>query len=303
MNKSSKITGAIMVLFGAIGSSSKAILAKLAYPYGIDPLSLLAIRMMMVFPVFLVIFLLSKSPYQSRPKPQDYLLVFPFALLGYYVASFLDFYGLQFVPAAIERLILFTYPTLVVLLSWAFLKKKINQRQALALLLAYVGILVVLLGDIQLPDKSTLWKGGFWIFISALSYAIYLIGSGIFIPRFGVIRFTALAMCIASVGVFVHAWLGRPDGSLSLLEYPTPVYVYIGLIGLLATIFPSFLISGGIMRIGASNTAIIGSVGPVSTIVLAYVFLGERLTWVQVLGTAVVVAGVMMISVGRERRN
>ncbi|MCI4666932.1 MAG: DMT family transporter [Bacteroidia bacterium] len=300
MKYSSKFVGALMVFAGAIGSSSKAILAKLAYPYGVDPLSLLAIRMSMVFPVFLVIFFISKSPHQHKLTLIDYLKVIPFALMGYYLASFLDFYGLQFVPASVERLILFTYPTLVVLLSWGFLKKKINSRQGLALILAYSGILLVLFGDIQLPDKSLLWKGGFWIFLSALAYATYLIGSGEFIPRFGVIRFTAFVMCVASIGVFIHAMLGRPEGSISLLEYPKTVYYYIGLIGIFATIFPSFLISGGIARIGASNTAIIGSIGPVSTIVLAYIFLHERLSWVQVAGTLVVMTGVLLISVRKS---
>lgn len=303
MKASSKLTGVVMVLLGAMGTSSKAILAKLSYPYGIDPLSLLAIRMAMVFPIFLLIFLLSKSPPQSSLKLKDYLQIIPFALLGYYLASFLDFYGLQFVPAGIERLILFTYPTLVVILSWIFLKKRITPMHTAALFITYAGILIVLFGDLHLPDKRILWKGGFWIFISALCYATYLIGSGMLIPKFGVVRFTAFAMCIASIGVFAHALLGRPEPQISLIAYPRMVYLYIGIMGVIATILPSFLISGGILRIGASHTAILGSVGPVSTIALAYIFLEESFSWKQILGTVIVMLGVLMISVNKQKNN
>ncbi len=286
-----------MVFVGAVGSSSKAILVKLAYPYGIEPLSVLVIRMMMVFPVFLLIFLFSKGLPQHRLSALDYLKVFPISILGYYLASFLDFTGLQYVPAAIERLILFTYPTLVVILSWIFLKKRISRLQWISLFLAYAGIFLVLLGDIQLPDKGLLWKGGGWIFLSAICYASYLIGSGQLIPRFGVIRFTSLAMCMASLGVFAHAWVG---GEQDLFAFPVPVYQYIGWVAVLATLLPAFLISGGIKRIGASNTAIIGSVGPISTIILAYVFLDESLSLLQIIGTMVVMGGVLLISLGRR---
>jgi len=291
------MTGLGLVLIGAICSSTKAILAKLAYAYGVDAISLLVLRMGMVFPVFLIIALTHKSSTQENLTFKDYLILVPIGLLGYYLASFLDFYGLQFVPASVERLILFSYPTLVVVLCWILLGSKTNVQQILALLLTYAGILTVLIGDVSLPEKKTLWMGGGIIFASALSYALYLIGSSKYIPKFGVIRFTSSALVFAAIGVFIHGAVLQLEG---LFSYPTPVYIYIGLIALIATIIPVFLISEGVRRIGPGNTAIVGSVGPIATIILAYIFLGESLTWIQVAGTVVVLLGVLMVSLQKH---
>ncbi|MEL6133105.1 MAG: DMT family transporter, partial [Bacteroidota bacterium] len=199
--------GAIMVFIGAIGSSSKAVLAKLAYLYGIDAISLLAIRMLMVFPIFAAIAWLSYRRLGRKPAAKYYLQLLPIGLLGYYLASFLDFQGLQYVPAAIERLILFNYPTLVVLLSRLIFKTPIRPRQWVALALAYAGILIVLVGDVQLAQTDGLWKGGIWIFMAALCYSSYILGSHQLLPIFGVGYFTSLAMSIASVGVFIHSFI------------------------------------------------------------------------------------------------
>ncbi|MEO0900112.1 MAG: DMT family transporter [Bacteroidota bacterium] len=299
MNKSFDLTGVLLVLTGAICSSTKAVLVKLAYPYGIDALSLLVVRMAMVFPFFVLLAIFSKSPVHVERRPRDYWFLIPIGLLGYYLASFLDFYGLQIVPASVERLILFSYPTLVVILSWIFLREKTNIYQLIALFLTYAGILLVLNGDVSLPDRTLLWKGGSIIFLSALSYALYLVGSSKMIPKFGVIRFTSLVLSVAGLGVFTHAGIVQLEG---LLSYEWPVYGYIGLIAVIATIIPVFLISEGIRRIGPSNTAIIGSVGPIATIFLAYIFLDERLTFIQIVGTVVVLAGVMMVSLQKSRK-
>lgn len=288
--------GAIMVFIGAIGTSSKAILAKLAYVYGIDAISLLAIRMLMVFPIFAAIAWYAYRRLHPKPAAKYYFQLIPIGLLGYYLASFLDFQGLQYVPAAIERLILFTYPTLVVLLSRIILKTRINTRQWMALMLAYAGILIVLVGDLDVSTREGIWKGGIWIFMAALCYASYIIGSHRLIPIFGVAYFTSLAMSIASVGVFIHSYL---KGAQDLFSYPQPVYEYIGIMGVVSTILPAFLISAGIKRIGPGNTAIIGSVGPVSTIVLAYLLLDEPFGGIQIVGTLAVMAGVLLISTKR----
>lgn len=253
----------------------------------------------MVFPFFVLLAIFSKSPVHVERRPRDYWFLIPIGLLGYYLASFLDFYGLQIVPASVERLILFSYPTLVVILSWIFLREKTNIYQLIALFLTYAGILLVLNGDVSLPDRTLLWKGGSIIFLSALSYALYLVGSSKMIPKFGVIRFTSLVLSVAGLGVFTHAGIVQLEG---LLSYEWPVYGYIGLIAVIATIIPVFLISEGIRRIGPSNTAIIGSVGPIATIFLAYIFLDERLTFIQIVGTVVVLAGVMMVSLQKSRK-
>ena len=294
------VAGAVLVL-GAILFSCKAILVKLSLPYGIDPVSLLALRMIFAVPAYIAILtfcLRSKQAKQERKVAmllQEFPSVIFLGVLGYYLASYFDFVGLAYIDASLERVILYAYPTLVLLISAIWLKQRVSSHQVIAILFCYAGIFVALrLGKTNVQHEN-LWLGAGLIFLSALAYAAYLVGSGQLIPQLGVWTFTSCAMIVSAVCVITHFLLSAPEASL--WSHPLPVYGYAFAMAIFSTVIPSFLISIGIKRIGASNAAIFGGIGPISTIVLANLVLDESLTIAQLCGTALVIVGVIYISV------
>lgn len=297
--KHNLIAVAILVL-GAVLFSTKAIMVKLALPYGVDPVGLLLLRLSLAVPFYIAILIRVKmkadQPLQIRAN------AIPVALLGfvgYYLASYFDFVGLTYISASLERVILYSFPTMVLLISAVFLKKAIHLHQVVAIALCYGGIFIaVRFGDQQTVTEHQ-WFGVGMIFLSALAYAIYVVGSGQLIPKLGVWVFTSCAMIVSTVCIVVHHVLLQP--SVALLEFPWQVYAYGLAMAILATVIPSFLISEGIKRIGASNASIIGGIGPISTIILATIILGERFTIAQAIGTSLVIAGVLYISLKAKR--
>ncbi len=290
--------GAAMVGLAAVCFSAKAIMIKLAFAYHVDPLSLLFLRMTFSLPFFVVIPLLQKArPDAPALRSTDYLKLAGLGVLGYYASSLLDFLGLQYVTAGLERLILFVYPTLVVLLSWLLWRKPIGRREVGALLLTYVGIAVVFSND-AIREQPNVMLGALLIFGSAFTYAVYLIGSGRLIPRFGAISFTAYAMTVSALSVIVHYLVTAKS---SVFAYPREVFAYGAALAIISTVIPTFLVSAGIKAIGASRAAIIASIGPVVTIVLGYFFLGEQISGYEIVGTVLVLAGVLMVSVKKEK--
>ncbi|MGV3503048.1 MAG: DMT family transporter [Adhaeribacter sp.] len=295
-----QVMGALLIFLSAVCFSSKAVIVKLAYHYPVDAVSLLTLRMFFSVPVFVLTgyFSRRKNPAPAVLTRRDYCWLVIMGLVGYYLSSLFDFLGLQYITAGLERLILFIYPTLVVLLSALFLGKPITRSQVLALVLTYAGVLLVLLGDVHVESRANMLKGGLLVFISAFTYATYLMGSGQLIPRFGTVRFTSYAMTLAALGVFGH-YLAA--GEQSLLQLPLPVYGYAFLMAMVATVAPAYLLSAGIERVGAGNASIIASIGPISTIFLAYIFLGERVSLVQLLGTGIVLAGILLITLRKQQ--
>lgn len=218
--------------------------------------------------------------------------------LGYYVSSLLNFIGLQYVSAGIERLILLIYPTLSLLMSAMIFNVKIKPLQWLALVITYVGLAIAFLGELDFgsaQNKNFIY-GSVLIFICAFTYAGYIVGSSKLIPKVGASKFNSYAMSFACLGVLLHFFLFS-DGSL--LHLPTGVYGYSFAMAILATVIPSYLMTAAINRIGSDNAAIVGSVGPVSTILLAHLFLNEAITVWQLAGTACILVGVLII--GRQR--
>jgi Predicted permease, DMT superfamily len=214
--------------------------------------------------------------------------------LGYYISSLLDFKGLQYVSAGIERLILFIYPTMVLLMSAVIFKIKIKPVQWLALGITYVGLLIAFVSEANLAGvlQADFFKGSIFIFICAITYASYIVGSGRLIPVVGASKFNSYAMSFASVGVFVHFLM---VGEGSLLHLPWLVYFYSFAMAILSTVIPSYLVTAGIKRIGSGNAAIVGSIGPVSTILMAYFFLNESISFLQIVGTICIILGVLLI--------
>lgn len=314
MNNNSSFTfrqstffAAILVFVGAVCFSTKAVFVKLAYQYDVDSISLLALRMAFSLPIFLSIAWWSNRDTQNKDykmQSKDWFYTLLLGAMGYYLASLLDFLGLQYVTAGMERLILFTYPTLVVLISVLFLKKKILKIHYIALTLTYIGIGMAFFEYLQ-SDAHSIFDvnnqfmfGAILIFGAALAYAVYLVGSGNLLPRLGTVRYNSLSMSAAGMAVLIHHAI---TNQLALFNFVPEVYYYGMAMALVSTVIPSFLIAEGIRIIGATNASIIGSVGPISTIILAYIFLGERLGWWQWGGTLLVIVGVLLISLQKGK--
>jgi drug/metabolite transporter (DMT)-like permease len=287
-----KLAGVLFALVAAIGFSAKAVLVKLAYIEEVDPITLLALRMAFSLPFFLLAAWVANRHQSHAPMTRsDWWAVTVFGFTGYYLASFLDFLGLQYISAGLERLILFLYPTMVVLISAIWFRQRIGRRVIVALVLSYLGIAFAYVHDMQIQTEGLLLGAGL-VFASALAYAIYLIGAGHTIARIGATRFTAYAMTVACIAALLQFVVMNP---MSDLDQPIQVYGLSLGMALFSTVMPAFILAAAIRRIGSMRTSIIGSVGPVSTIYLAYAFLGEAVSLMQILGSLLVLAGVLMI--------
>lgn len=285
--------GMALAILAAFGFSFKAILVKLSYPYGVDAITLLALRMSFALPVFLWV---GFSSSRGAPKlsARDWLGVFIMGLAGYYGASVFDFLGLQYISAGLERLILFTYPTLTLIFGMALTRRLASRREVAALALCYVGIGAAFWHDLTFAaDAAAIWLGSGLVFGSALCYAIYLTGSARLIARLGTARFAALATLISTAAVFGHFLAVQP---VSKLVQPWPVYGYALAMGLFSTALPVFAQSAAIRRLGSPRVALVSMIGPLATIGFAGWLLDEPLSMAQLLGAALVIAGVTLVS-------
>ncbi|HUX29227.1 MAG TPA: DMT family transporter [Thiobacillus sp.] len=293
------ILGVIFALLAAVGFSAKAILVKLAYLDHVDAITLLALRMAFSVPFFIGVAIWAWLHHAEPLGTQDKLLVLALGLVGYYLSSFLDFLGLQYITAGLERLILFLYPTMTVILTALLYKRPIGGRVLVAMALSYGGIALVFVHAAGVREGGSVVLGTLLVFLSTLSYSTYLVGAGHVIKRIGTARFTAYAMVVASAASLLQFGITRP---LSALDLPLRVYeLSIGM-ALFSTVLPVFLLSYAIRRIGSGSASLIGSIGPVSTIGMAYVFLGEQLSLLKIIGAALVLAGVLIVSMSSKRQ-
>jgi drug/metabolite transporter (DMT)-like permease len=300
MNKPSSsgyfIGGVLIALAGAVCFSTKAIFVKLAYrDTGIDAITLLALRMLFSLPFFVVsAAFASRKDTNVKFTSTQWVIVAVVGLLGYYVSSLLDFLGLQYISAGMERLILFIYPTLVLLMSAGFFKQKINRYQWLALVITYVGLALAFYSEVDwsTEQNNDFYLGAILIFLCAITYALYIVGSGQIIPQVGAAKFNSYAMTFASVGVLLHYAIASDT---SLFNLSPMVYFYSIMMALVSTVIPSYLVTEGIKRIGSDNAAIVGSIGPMSTILQAYILLHEPIFVLQIVGTLLILAGILLI--------
>lgn len=291
IQRSQFAAGLALAIIGSILFSAKAVIVKLAYRYGVDAATLLTLRMALSLPFFIVALAWSSRGAQPLSHTDHMRLIF-IGLLGYYAASYLDFLGLQYVTAALERLILYLSPTLVVVLSSFVLRKHFGRYEWGALALCYGGILLVFWHDASLEGGQVLLGSGL-VFASAVCYAIYLIMSGELVQRLGAIRLTAYAMCVSSFAVFAQFAVLNP---ISALRQPQAVYGLSLLNALLCTVLPVFATMLAVERIGAGRASMASMIGPVSTIALAYLFLDERISVWQSAGTALVLTGIYVLT-------
>ena len=288
--------GLLCLLLGAVLFSTKAVLIKLAYTYEVSSISLLGLRMIFSLPLFLLIgyFRGKQSHVEDGRFSRRYLYVIGLGVLGYYLASYLDFLGLQYLTAGMERVILFTYPTVVLLLERLIFGTRIRRVQWLATGLCYLGILIAFSGS-DLSQGTQFLRGAGLVFLGGVCYAGYVIGSGRLAPRMGTARFTSLALTTAACAVIVHVSLSDQP----LLGLHRMVYTYAAIMALFSTVIPSYLMTAGIQRLGAGDAAIVGAIGPVATVVLEYYLLGETMTLMQAGGAAIIVLGVVMIGTSK----
>jgi drug/metabolite transporter (DMT)-like permease len=289
--------GALAVILGATGFSAKAIIIKLAYRYGVDAITILMLRMLFAAPMFVVaIWWARRYAGETAAIPRaDWLKLAGMGFVGYYLASLFDFIGLQYITASLERLVLFTYPTIVLLIGWLVFRRRITAREWLALVITYVGISAVVAHDlnIQIADH-TVWQGSAWVLASSFSYAIYIVALGRMGNHIGSVRLASYASLFSAAFVVLHGLV--VSGTKTLLNQPWQVYAYGLLMALIATVLPVILTAVGIRKMGSGNAAVLSSTGPVITIFFGWLFLSEAVGWVQLFGAAMVIAGVLVIT-------
>ena len=284
-------TGLALATVGAIAFSGKAIIVKLAYRHGVDAATLIMYRMLFALPIFALM-----AWWASKGKPQlarkDWLGVLWLGFTGYYLASFLDFAGLAYISASLERLILYLNPTLVLLLGLVVYKRRIALPHIIGMAVSYAGVALVFGHEITLQGVDAAW-GALLVFFSAVSYALYLVYSGEMVKRLGSMRLVGLATTVACLLCLLQFVLLRPLSAAAV----APEVIWLSLLNAtLCTAVPVLLVMMAIERIGASSSAQIGMVGPLSTILMGVVILGEPFTaWVAA-GTVLVIAGIFVFT-------
>ena len=285
------LTGLAIAILGAILFSTKAIVAKLIYRYPVDAVTLIAFRMLFSLPFFAVIAIWQARVSQPLTRAERIRIVI-LGLIGYYLSSFLDFIGLQYISAGLERLILFLTPSFVLLISILFLKKKISRLEWIALAISYSGTVLVFLHDAR-RGGSQVQLGALFVLGSAITYALYLLFSGEMVKRVGAIRLVAYAMCVSSAACIGQFFILRP--ALALVQ-PSAVYGLSLINAVFCTVMPVFLTMVAVARIGAGTTSQAGMIGPVSTLLLGAVVLNEPITGIQLSGTVLVLVGIYLLS-------
>lgn len=290
--------GIAFAVCGVLAFSVRPILIKLSYAaHPVSPTTLLFLRMTLSLPFFLAMawWMRNRGP---RLTARDWGNVAFLGFIGYYAASFLDFIGLQYVGAGVGRLIMFLYPTLVLVLSFAFLHRKPAARELIALAMSYAGIALVLSTQISpsAPGGKLFLFGAMLIFGGALLYAVYLVAGSQVVKRVGSMRFAAYSMMVSAVPALLQFFVLEP---VSALDLPAAVWAYALVLATLSTVLAVFLAAEALKRIGANQFALIGVVGPVSVAITSAIGLGEPFTWVQAVGGLLVISGVLLVSLKR----
>jgi drug/metabolite transporter (DMT)-like permease len=285
--------GLALASLGAMAFSGKAIIVKLAYRYGVDAVTLIMLRMLFALPLFALM-----AWWAGRGKPaltrRDWMGVVGLGFSGYYLSSFLDFAGPAYVTASLERLILYLNPTLVLLFGWIAYRRRITRWQAAGMAVSYAGVLLVFGHELQLGQSPAAAWGSLLVFLSALSYAIYLVASGEFVKRLGSLRLVGLATSVACVLCIVQFLLLRPVETAFLVA---PEVIWLSVLNaIVCTALPVLAVMMAIERIGPAMAAQTGMIGPMSTILMGVLILGEPFTaWIAA-GTVLVIAGIFVFT-------
>lgn len=299
MNNTRRLSGTLCAIGGTLLFSTKAVLVKVAYRDGGDPDTLIALRMVFAAPFYAIVaWRLGRG--RAPLANADRAALSALGILGFYLSGLLDFKALTDLPVDLERLLLYVYPTLVVIGSAAILGRRVTRRELAALVLTYAGLALIVWDEGGASVAGHRWAGIAFVLAAAAAYAVNLIGSQMLIQRVGAARATANALLAASIAaVFVFLL----QGGASRLHAISPfLYGDALFLSVFATVAPSFLLAGAISRIGAAGTALVGTLGPIATVGFAWLVLGEPMGWIQGAGGALIVAGVFFVTVPARRR-
>lgn len=291
LHRRDQLIGLSLAIVGAILFSAKAIVAKLMYGYQLDAVTVIAFRMLFSFPIFAAIAIWQGQKLQSLSRVDRWRVV-GLGLVGYYLSSFLDFLGLQYISAGLERLILFLTPSFVLLMHVVWFKRQIQPIEYLSLGIAYTGIVFVFIHDLSFNGQQVI-LGSALVLGSAIAYATYLIQSGEMVMRIGALRLVSYAMCVSSVACIAQFFALRP---LSMLNQSWPVLSLSMVNAIICTVLPVFLTMFAVQKIGAPKASQAGMIGPVSTLVLGVLFLQEVVTVWQIIGASLVIVGMYLLS-------
>ena len=283
--------GLAIAIVGSILFSAKAIVAKLMYRYNVDAVMVLTLRMVFALPLFALLALWKTRTETPLAKGDLARIVF-LGLIGYYLSSFLDFLGLQYISAGLERLILFLTPTFVLLMSFLFYKRRVSGVEWGALLLSYLGTVFVFMHDVSVGGGNV-GLGSLLVLAAAVTYAAYLMLSGQLVKRVGAMRLVAYAMCVSSIACIAQFFILRPA---SMLVQPLAVYELSLFNAVFCTVLPVYFTMVAVVRIGAPTAAQAGMVGPVSTLFMGAVILDEPITSIQLVGMGLVLSGMYLLS-------
>ncbi|GAA5187226.1 DMT family transporter [Acinetobacter kookii] len=295
--------GSLFAICAAFLFSTKAIFIKQTYALSplVDGTVLMALRMASALPFFLLLCWFNRH-HNKALAAKDWGLLIVAGLIGYYFSSWLDFVGLMYISASLERIILFLYPTLTVLASSVIYKQRLSLKSLFAIALSYGGTVIVMLQEqSNVPHEGHFWLGASLVFASAVCFAAYLLLTPRLIQRFGSWNFTGLALSIACIGTLTHYFVATPQPLNLLSQLPSSVIWYGVALGFLVTVLPTILMAQSIARLGAAQSAMIASIGPILTIILATIFLGEHLNTIQWLGCMLNIVGVMMITLSKKK--
>jgi drug/metabolite transporter (DMT)-like permease len=284
--------GVFLGICSAACFSTKAIMVKFAYMYGADTVFILFLRLFFSLPLYIILAYVYSRKASAPISRSQWIWIILLGFIGYYLSSLFDFIGLTYISASLERLILFIYPTLIVVLNTVLFGSQLQRKDYLALILTYIGIFFIYLGNMESTTENLI-KGSILVFACAFTYAFYIVGSGKMIPQIGAQRYTAYAMIVSTIAVIIHqgAVNGIPDFSST-----SGTVIFIGMaMAVVATVIPSLTLAQSIILIGTEKSSIIATLGPVFTIALANIYLHEPFTIRQGIGTAFIITGVWIV--------
>jgi drug/metabolite transporter (DMT)-like permease len=292
-NNATVSTGLVLALSAAFLFSTKPILIKWLYGLGMTALPLMGLRLVIALPLYIIVGVVMWGRLANKPSLRDVCNAAAIGLLGYYLASYLDLSGLEYVSAQLERLMLYAYPSMVVIIGALFFGAKVNRSIIPALILTYAGLAVMYGHDLNIAPVGTnpadITKGTLLILASALSFSLYVLFSKKSIARLGSLLFTSIAMGSATIATIVHYAI--VEGAV-MPDMTAQIWVGVLILAIMATVVPSFMVSEAIKRIGPAKTSVSGTIGPVMTTIMAIMFLGEPFGWLTALGMALVMLGV-----------
>jgi drug/metabolite transporter (DMT)-like permease len=292
-NNTTVSTGLVLALSAAFLFSTKPILIKWLYGLGMTALPLMGLRLVIALPLYVIVGVVMWGRLANKPSLRDVCNAAAIGLLGYYLASYLDLSGLEYVSAQLERLMLYAYPSMVVIIGALFFGAKVNRSIIPALILTYAGLAVMYGHDLNIApvgtDPADITKGTLLILASALSFSLYVLFSKKSIARLGSLLFTSIAMGSATIATIVHYAI--VEGAV-MPDMTAQIWVGVLILAIMATVVPSFMVSEAIKRIGPAKTSVSGTIGPVMTTIMAIMFLGEPFGWLTALGMALVMLGV-----------